>query len=88
MLYINHFCEPNIGVQGQIIIVAMRDIDADEELNHDWATTDDLDYKMKCNCQSDDCRGIITGNDWEDPALQQIFEGWFSWFLQQEIEHK
>ena len=38
MIYTNHSCDPNIAVQGQIVFVAMRDIDAGEELTHDWAT--------------------------------------------------
>ncbi|HYE65869.1 MAG TPA: SET domain-containing protein-lysine N-methyltransferase, partial [Pyrinomonadaceae bacterium] len=40
MIFSNHSCDPNIGVQGQIVFVAMRDIAAGEELTHDWATTD------------------------------------------------
>ena len=50
MLYTNHSCEPNIAIRGQIVFVAMRDIAAGEELTHDWATTDDLDYEMACRC--------------------------------------
>lgn len=50
MIFSNHSCEPNIGVQGQIIFVAMRDIAAGEELTHDWATTDDDNYEMRCHC--------------------------------------
>jgi SET domain-containing protein len=41
MLFTNHSCDPNIGVQGQIVFVAMRAIEAGEELTHDWATTVD-----------------------------------------------
>src|SRR5690242_19059795 len=46
MIFSNHSCDPNIGVQGQIVFVAMRDIAAGEELTHDWATTDCDDYEM------------------------------------------
>jgi len=46
MIFSNHSCEPNIGVQGQIVFVAIRDIAAGEELTHDWATTDDGNYEM------------------------------------------
>lgn len=38
MLYTNHSCDPNIGLQGQIVFVAMRDIAAGEELTHDWGS--------------------------------------------------
>src|SRR4051812_40659399 len=44
MIFSNHSCNPNIGIQGQIIFVALRDIIAGEELAHDWATTDDDTY--------------------------------------------
>jgi SET domain-containing protein len=49
MIFSNHSCEPNIGVRGQIVFVAMRDIEAGEELTHDWATTDDDDDTTECN---------------------------------------
>src|SRR5271163_1201220 len=50
MLFTNHSCDPNIGVQGQIVFVALRRIATGEELTHDWATTDDDDYSMACRC--------------------------------------
>ncbi|MDQ1560153.1 MAG: uncharacterized protein QOD32_3213, partial [Pyrinomonadaceae bacterium] len=64
MIYSNHSCEPNIGVRGQIVFVAMRDIAAGEELTHDWATTDDDTYRMECLCGAPACRKIVTGQDW------------------------
>jgi len=86
MLYTNHSCEPNVAFQGQIVLVAMRDIAAGEELTHDWATTDDLDYEMTCNCGSPECRGTITGKDWTKKELQRKYRGWFCWFLQRKID--
>jgi SET domain-containing protein len=32
VLFINHCCEPNVGFAGSIVLVAMRDISAGEEL--------------------------------------------------------
>ena len=86
MLFTNHSCEPNIAIQGQIVFVAMRDIEAGEELTHDWATTDDLDYEMACNCGTPSCRGTITGKDWMKPELREKYRGWFCWFLQRRID--
>lgn len=86
MLYTNHSCEPNIGIQGQIVFVAMRDIESGEELTHDWATTDDSDYAMKCNCGRPLCRGVITGKDWMKKELQEKYRDWFCWFLQRKID--
>ena len=33
MLYVNHSCDPNVAIQGQIVLVAMRDVRAGEELD-------------------------------------------------------
>lgn len=81
MIFSNHSCEPNIGVQGQIVFVAMRDIDAGEELTHDWATTDDDAYEMECNCGAASCRKIITGQDWRRKDLQERYADHMSWYL-------
>lgn len=86
MVYSNHSCEPNIAIQGQIVFVAMRDISRGEELTHDWATTDDLDYKLECHCGSAACRKIVTGKDWMKPELQMKYAGWFSWHIQRKID--
>ncbi len=86
MLYTNHSCDPNIAIQGQIVLVAMRDITPGEELTHDWATTDDGDYEMECRCGSPRCRRLITGKDWMKPELQARYRGWFCWFLQRKID--
>jgi uncharacterized protein len=86
MLYSNHSCDPNIAIQGQIVFVAMRDITPGEELTHDWATTDCLDYEMRCTCGSAKCRGTITGGDWMKKELQDKYKGWFCWFLQRKID--
>lgn len=85
MLYTNHSCDPNIGIQGQIIFVAMRDIAPGEELTHDWATTDDLDYEIDCNCGSFQCRKKITGKDWMKRELQEKYKSYFAWHIQKKI---
>jgi uncharacterized protein len=85
MIFSNHSCEPNIGVQGQIIFVAMREIDAGEELTHDWAMTDDDTYEMDCNCGAKSCRKVITGQDWRREELQEKYRGFFSWQIAENI---
>lgn len=85
MIFSNHSCDPNIGVQGQIVFVAMRDIEAGEELTHDWATTDDDTYEMECRCNAPNCRKIITGQDWRKKELQEKYRGYFSWYLERKI---
>src|ERR1700689_224945 len=73
MIFSNHSCDPNIGVQGQIVFVALRRIVTGEELTHDWATTDDDEYSMTCRCGAAYCRGIITGKDWQKTEREQQY---------------
>lgn len=86
MIFSNHSCDPNIGVHGQIVFVALRQIAVDEELTHDWATTDNADYTLVCRCGAATCRGTITGKDWQKEDLQLKYRGLFSWYLQQKID--
>ena len=85
MLYSNHSCNPNLGMRGEITLVAMRDIRAGEELTHDWAMTDDDDYSVECKCGVPNCRKILTGKDWQRPDLQQRYAGYFSAYLADKI---
>ena len=78
---------PNLGMRGEITFVAMRDIAAGEELTHDWATTDDDDYTLQCNCGSANCRGTLTGKDWQRPDLQERYDGYFSAYLAEKIRN-
>ncbi|HKR02067.1 MAG TPA: SET domain-containing protein-lysine N-methyltransferase [Pyrinomonadaceae bacterium] len=86
MIFSNHSCEPNIGVQGQIVFVAMRDIQAGEELTHDWAMTDDDENEHQCNCGAQTCRKVITGQDWRRLELQEKYRGYLSWHLVEKIK--
>jgi hypothetical protein len=85
MLYSNHSCDANLGMRGNIVFVALRDICAGEELTHDWCTTDDDNYSVKCQCGSVSCRKVLTGKDWQKPELQAKYSGYFSWYLAQKI---
>ena len=86
MLYLNHSCDPNLGVRGQITFVAMRDIRAGEELTHDWAMTDDDDYSVECHCGAPHCRKNVTGKDWQRPDLHKRYAGYFSAYLARKID--
>ena len=86
MIFSNHSCEPNIGLQGQIVFVAMRDIAAGEEVTHDWAMTDDDEFEMECHCGAASCRRIITGQDWRRKDLQEKYRGYMSAYLVGKIE--
>lgn len=86
VVFINHSCDPNIGPDGQITFVALRDIRAGEELYHDYATTLTHYFKLKCNCGSKNCRDIITGNDWKLKELQNRYKNHFVWFILKKIK--
>jgi len=85
MLYSNHSCDANLGIRGEITLVAMRDIRAGEELTHDWATTDDDDYSVECKCGAPNCRKTVTGKDWQRPELQERYAGYFSAYLARKL---
>ncbi|MEY3360780.1 MAG: hypothetical protein RL531_499 [Actinomycetota bacterium] len=82
----NHSCEANCGIGGNILVVAMRDIEAGEELTFDYAMSDDDDYdEFVCACGEPTCRGLITGADWRRPELQVKYHGWFSTYIARRI---
>ena len=89
MVFYNHSCEPNSGFGGNILLIAMRDIRAGEELTFDYCMhRSEPDYRMECNCQTVSCRKVITGNDWQLPELQQKYAGYFSWYIEQRIKNQ
>ncbi len=85
MLYSNHSCDANLGIRGEITFVAMRDIQAGEELTHDWVMTDDDDYSVECKCGAPNCRKIVTGKDWQRLELQKRYEGYFPAHLARKV---
>jgi hypothetical protein len=86
MLFINHSCDPNVGFAGNVVLVAMRDVAAGEELTTDYALFDDYDGQMACRCGTAKCRRVIDGHDWQRSDLQERYRGYFSWYLQRKID--
>lgn len=93
---INHSCEPNCGVSGNIEFLSMREIQAGEEITIDYAMTD-ADYEgipyqkmapMDCNCGSSQCRKIITCDDWKNPNIQEKYRGFFSLYIEKMIHDR
>lgn len=69
--YGNHSCDPNLWHDDAVTIVARRAIQAGEELTIDYAThTMSPMWSMTCQCSSELCRGVVSGNDWRRPILQ------------------
>lgn len=95
--FVNHSCSPNAGYKGQIFLVAMKAIQAEEEVTYDYAmelppskTKNPVDVErndtLECECESIECRKVITEYDWKIPELQKRYDGYFQWFLQEKID--
>lgn len=84
-LFNNHSCNPNCGLRGEITFVAIRDIDKDEEVTCDYAFIDNEEYSFKCNCNSYNCRHIVTGKDWKIKELQERYYPYFAQYLKEKM---
>ena len=78
--YINHSCEPNVYIDGQVVFRALRNIEAHEYLTIDYGTfmltkKNPID---PCNCGTKNCRGKVTGADYKFLNLP------LSWYAQKE----
>lgn len=86
--YINHSCEPNIGMDDCLTIIAICDIPKDSELVCDYSFWEaDENWKMNgvCNCGSEKCRKIITGSDWRKLKSKHPYFRYYAPFLQRRI---
>lgn len=81
----NHSCDPNIGIQGQIVLVARRVIQPGEELVIDYETLEARPQPFCCKCGSRNCRGELTGLSALDPAFQIRHQDYLSWQVERAI---
>ena len=59
LMRVNHSCEPNLGMGGNVLLVSMREIAAGEELTIDYALfLADPGFAMQCRCGTAACRGV------------------------------
>jgi hypothetical protein len=76
--YYNHSCDPNTGYRGDDLIVALRDLDSQEQVLYDYAFTETQDsshYGMMCKCKSSKCRGFLDFLNYKDPVfIQEHYE--------------
>lgn len=84
----NHSCEPNVGVQGQIVVVARRPIATGEELVFDYDTTETSAEPFACRCRSARCRGTIEGAAWRDADFVRENWNYLSWYIQEKIRRE
>lgn len=85
--WVNHSCAPNAGLRGQTTLIALRDIRAGEEICFDYAMSDGSAYdEFSCQCGATNCRGKVTGQDWQRPELWLAYGSHFSPYLLRRIE--
>ncbi len=85
--FVNHSCLPNLGFRSPIELVALRDIEAGDEVCFDYAmseSTPGID-EFDCRCDSSSCRGRVTAEDWKLTELQRRYGGFFSPYLQRRM---
>lgn len=81
----NHSCNANVGVKGQIILVARRSITSGEELTFDYDTTETLADPFECKCGSQNCRGVINGTAWQNPEFIDHNRDFISWYILEKL---
>ena len=58
--FMNHSCEPNCVIMGSTRVVALRRIEAGEEVTFDYSTNVGwAGFAMRCKCGSKACRKIV-----------------------------
>lgn len=69
--FVNHSCDPNGGMDGDAILVAMRDIKEGEEITFDYSMCecDENNEDFICQCGSPSCRKLIRWDDWKKKDL-------------------
>jgi len=77
----NHSCDPNSGIRGIFDIVAMRDINAGEEITWDYEMSEKSDWRLDCSCGSRNCRGIIGTYENMLEAVREKYNGYISGWL-------
>lgn len=57
---LNHSCQPNAGVTGIKRLIALKDIEAEEEITIDYSTiVGNPLWEMRCSCGTQLCRSTI-----------------------------
>lgn len=63
--YINHSCNPNLGMGNDRTMIAIKDIAIGDEVTIDYGFFEShMTWEMTCNCNSENCRKTITGRDY------------------------
>lgn len=88
LFYINHSCEPNAGIDGDLVIIALKDIEPGEEITIDYATIYLSEDRIICQCKSHNCRKSIHGTDILMPELQKKYNQYIASWIKRKLEIK
>ncbi len=84
---VNHSCDPNCGIKVNQFegynLVAMRDIEAGEEITFDYCMTEwVIGAFTACHCQSEHCREMIYGGSRLSAEVMKKYEGYTAPYYQ------
>jgi uncharacterized protein len=85
-MYLNHSCDPNIGIKGKVTFIALRNIKKGEEVVFDYSTTeDDLFWELpfKCMCKAKNCRSRIRSIQFLPTKTYNIYLPYIPKYFQQ-----
>lgn len=86
--YINHSCDPNVGMLDCLTVVAIKDINQGDEIVCDyafWEADENWMLETECKCGSSNCRRKITGRDWMKITPETDNYKFYSPFLKRRI---
>mmetsp|Transcript_2277 Transcript_2277/g.3382 ORF Transcript_2277/g.3382 Transcript_2277/m.3382 type:complete len:183 (+) Transcript_2277:172-720(+) len=90
--YFNHSCVPSCWFdEGGNCLVTVRAVAAGEELNYDYATTESessFHVGMRCNCDSEHCRGVLTGSEYSGHEFFSKYKGHMMEYLERIISRR
>jgi len=89
--YINHSCDPNMGIRGKVTFVALKKITKGEELTFDYSLTE-VDplwcLKDSCRCGSRKCRRKIKSIQYLPTTVYQSYLPFVPKFFQRVYNKK
>jgi hypothetical protein len=70
--HMNHSCAGNVAFDKDDNFATIRNVQGGGELCFDYGLLISYPrFRLECKCNAPSCRGIITGNDWQDPAFRR-----------------
>jgi len=86
--YLNHSCDPTAWFQGEEVLIAKRDINVDDEISFDYATSETAISTFLvagCLCGSSKCRKRVSPWDYRLPSLQAAYGQHFMPYILEQI---